>query len=512
MDTADRLVEIQQGLQKDPRRHSLWVVTGYVFCVLFAVLILVLTDPLGDGEWFWYSTLFRGGQRLYADLHLALQPMLPWEFSLFQNVFGTRWLPSQLIGICNALIFATGLVLVMRFLRWKGWQKALLLISCFVVTSDYVTFRFDDFHLASACFAVYSIFALLMLQQARTGRDHAVWLAVLGVLSGACITNRLNDGAALTCSVLFVVALSERRRKLRSASVVAAVAALTAIAVILSTGDTLRTWWNYTVTGAAAIKGGTGAILNYPLRLPASTVFLLWTAPKATGTAIWLLVLFALLALALVYRRGQDGRWRWGWLAGGAVLLAASALLLRHAFLDVALTQPIVRLLVLAMFVLCGVALVRQLRPPREAGEWQARRRELLLVVPMGQLLSIAMSAGHWYPNPFPPVAEFLLVLPIAFGEQLRRLPLKTIFLGMMIPFLITTSREKMRLPFGWFNYTAGPLKSPRLWYRHPVYGPMLIETGHLDFIQPVCQAIGSGFQRQRGVAVAAVSLCQLLL
>jgi hypothetical protein len=210
-------------------------------------------------------------------------------------------------------------------------------------------------------------------------------------------------------------------------------------------------------------------------------------------TAIWLLTLFALLALALVYGRRSDGRRRWSWLAGCLVLFASSALILRGAFLDVALTQPIVRLLVLAMFVLSATVLVRQCIPPPDAVASHVRRRELLLLIPMGQMLSIAMSAGHWYPNPFPPVAEFLLVLPIAFGEQLRRLPLKTIFLGMMAPFLITAAREKMRVPFDWWNYNVDSLKYPRVWFTHPVYGPMLLEKSHLDFILPVCRTIPSG-------------------
>jgi hypothetical protein len=471
---------------------GLWMPAAFLFCILFATLMVAITDPLGDGSWFWYAVMFRNGQRLYADLHLALQPILPLEFALFQRIFGTRWLPSRLLGVSNALVYAAGLVLVLRFLRWKPWQKALLLVLCFVVTSDFVTFRFDDYHILSACFAVYSIFALLMLQQARTTRERALWLALLGLLSGVCLTNRLNDGAALLACVLFIVLLTAPARRLLSAAVIAAIAALTAIAVILSTGDTLPTWWSYTVTGAAAIKGGAGSVLHYPLMLPAFTIFLLVTAHRATLIAIWLLFLFALLALALVYARRSNSPRRWIWLAACVALLAASALRLRGAFLDVALTQPIVRLLVLAMFVLSAAVLIRQLIRPSDAAASLARRRELLLLVPMGQLLSIAMSAGHWYPNPFPPVAEFLLVLPIAFGPQLSRLPLKTIFLGIMVPFLITALREKMRLPFDWWNYNVDSIKYPRVWYRHPVYGPMLIETSHLDFIQPVCRTIAS--------------------
>src|SRR5271165_5985811 len=97
----------------NPRQTRLWIAAAFTFCILFAVVVIALTDPVGDGSWFWYSVMFRNGQRLYADMHLALQPMLPLEFALFQKLFGIRWLPSRLLGLSNALIYATGLALVL---------------------------------------------------------------------------------------------------------------------------------------------------------------------------------------------------------------------------------------------------------------------------------------------------------------------------------------------------------------------------------------------------------------
>ncbi len=479
----------------NPQNSGPWTAAAFLLCLLFALLVIALTDPVGDGSWFWYSVMYRDGQRLYAGLHLALQPMLPLEFALFQRLFGTRWLPSRLLGLFNALLYSTGLALVLRFLPWKQWQRALLLLTTFVVTSDFITFRYDDYHVLSACFAVYSIFALLKLYDAPTPRRQTLWLAVLGLLSGACLTNRLNDGAALCGSVLFIVLLTQRPRRLLSAAIVAAVAALTSIAVVLATGDSLRAWWSYTVTGAAAIKGGTHAVLLYPLRLPIYTVFLLLASKRmATVGAVWSLILAAALVAAVRRVRRKDGTRSWPWIAAAAIALAGSALALHFAPDQ---TQSIIEVLVLAMVVLCAAVLIRQRTPLLHPSAPPTRRRELLLLVPMGQLVSIAMSSGHWYPNAFPPVAEFLLVLPfaappIALTPQLTRPRLKTLFLIVAAILLITTSQEKLHSPFGWWNYVAGSPSAPRVWYNHPTYGPMLIETGHLDFFSPVCQTIAT--------------------
>ena len=51
----------------------------FLFCVLFGLAMIANVQPAGDGVWFWYSWFFLGGKHLYADMHLALQPLFVLE-------------------------------------------------------------------------------------------------------------------------------------------------------------------------------------------------------------------------------------------------------------------------------------------------------------------------------------------------------------------------------------------------------------------------------------------------
>src|SRR5436305_2850713 len=72
--------------------HSLrkrrWQVFAVVFCVLFGSIFILNVHPIGDGLWFWYAILLRNGQRLYADMHLPLQPLFVLLTAWTQELLG----------------------------------------------------------------------------------------------------------------------------------------------------------------------------------------------------------------------------------------------------------------------------------------------------------------------------------------------------------------------------------------------------------------------------------------
>src|SRR5690348_7346798 len=92
-----------RGLRRRIPIFARWQVLVYLSCASFGILLVALIHTLGDGGWFWYSVMMRSGSHLYSDLHLPLQPLFPLELHAFQLVFGTRWLPSQMLGIFNVL-------------------------------------------------------------------------------------------------------------------------------------------------------------------------------------------------------------------------------------------------------------------------------------------------------------------------------------------------------------------------------------------------------------------------
>jgi hypothetical protein len=57
----------------------------------------------------------------------------------------------------------------------------------------------------------------------------------------------------------------------------------------------------------------------------------------------------------------------------------------------------------------------------------------------------------------------------------------------------VTAVTTKIRVPFSWQTYVYPPMFENRVWYKHPVYGPMYMERDQLKFILPICREIGQG-------------------
>ncbi len=472
----------------------LWESLAVLFCALFGIFLVLIIHPDGDGGWFWYSVLFRSGQRLYRDLHLALQPMLVLEMSSVQRMLGTKWFPSLAVGTINLVLHVTALMWVVRFCTWRQWQKALLLVCSFVTAIEFLIIRFDDYHVISLFLELYSA-ALLLLLSRKEEQRFWFWIAAgLGILSGLCITNRLNDGAALLGAVLFVLLWLPCAGGLKTASVTALSAGVTTVGIIALTGDSLSDWLLYSIQRAAALKGGTGHVLLYPLRLPWSTVTMLLENWRITVATVIPLLIAGVVAALVGRSRDADSPGMWTALRSrqGVVLaflvLAALPLVYRGG----AAARGMVGVGVLVLLFQVGWVLwrlcLRQIG--REPADWNPR--ELLLLLPMGQLVSSAMSAARFHPNSFPAIAAFLLLLPVALQRHMSGTRRKAFFLTLVAVLAISGFVDKMRTPFRWWNYHTASWTAKRVWYASPANGPMLVQQDELQLVEPVCHAVAT--------------------
>lgn len=58
-----------------------------VCCILFGLAMIANMQSAADGGWFWYAVFLGSHKRLYADMHLALQPLFVLE-SILPCVIG----------------------------------------------------------------------------------------------------------------------------------------------------------------------------------------------------------------------------------------------------------------------------------------------------------------------------------------------------------------------------------------------------------------------------------------
>jgi hypothetical protein len=461
-----------------------------VFCLLFGLAMIADTQTAGDGVWFWYATFLHSGKHLYRDMHLALQPLYVLETASFMALLGKGWLASKVPAVLHVAAYCIGLALVARSSKLPDRQKALVLACAFFVSIDFEAYRFDDYHVLADCFAVYSLVVLLKLQITSQAWRSDCLAAGLGVLSGLSLVTRLNDGAALFAGVAIAIAYMAQSRRLISLVLFSGAAALTVLLVVRLTGDSLHDYAMYSIFSAVGSKGGTVSVLAYPLRLPWNTLRFL--RDRQTFEFVVYCLGSALIWVVLI-----RPFWRTRRLGDFLKLLAGTIFILlpfhhfHGALLDTRLIVDLSAPGVLLVYGM-GLAVIVRLLYVRFAAAkipvWN--HREILLLIPLGQLASASMSSGGRHIGLYGPIAMMILLLPIASPLRLKSEPTRAFAFAIVAILTVHCVAYKYRYPYLWHSYKAGPLFAGRQWTRHPDYGPMIIEREELKFIEPICEAV----------------------
>ena len=133
-------------------RSNLFQTIAFVFCVLFGLALTANIEPAGDGVWFWYSFFLHSGIHLYADMHLALQPLYVLETSAFMGVLGKGWLVSKIPAVLHLVAYCLALLLLVRQSNLSDARKAILLACSFFVSIGFGAIVFGDYHVLADCF------------------------------------------------------------------------------------------------------------------------------------------------------------------------------------------------------------------------------------------------------------------------------------------------------------------------------------------------------------------------
>jgi hypothetical protein len=471
-------------------RETLYQSLMFLFCVLFGLAMIANTQTVGDGGWYWYAVSLHSGKRLYSDMHLALQPLFVLETASFLALLGKGWLVSKVPAVLHVVAYCVGLLLVARSSKLSDRQKALVLACAFFVSIDFVGYRFDDYHVLADCFQVYSLVVLLILEKTSESWPRQYLVAALGALSGLSLMTRLNDGAALFVGVAIAILCMAPSKRILSLALFGVTAALTVVLVVRLTGDSLHDYAMTAIFHAAESKGGAGSVLVYPLRLPWNTLRFLQNK-QHIGFAVYCLG-STLIWVVLIRPFWRTRRLLQFWkMVAGVIFILLPVKRFHGALLG---PDMIVDLSAVGVFVAYGLGLaviVRFLHWRFAAGTTNAwSRREILLLIPLGQLASASMSSGGVHIGLYAPIAMIILLLPIASPISLKMEPARAFAFAIVAILTVHCVAYKYRYPYLWHSYKAGPLFVGRQWYRHPDYGPMIIEREELKFIEPICEAV----------------------
>jgi len=466
-----------------------------LFCVLFGIAMIANTQLGGEAWWFWYANFFHNGSKLYADLHLPLQPLFVLETDAWMRLFGIKCLVTEIPSVIHVLVFSLGIFLILRESDWPDWQKAIVLTSAFLISIECTAYRIDDNHITADTFVFYSLVLLLAIAKADAVQRQFGLAAGLGLLSGLTITTRLNDGAALLVATGICLLVLTRKRKLLVAGLFVVAATLTVILVVKLTGDSLADYASNSIIKAAGAKGGTGSILTAPFRLFRNAlqmfhgrrwIFLWVVAMVAAGALIqrylkkgikYIIVVqlgiaCAAFALSSHYRREE--------LISGAFI----------SFLGV--------FLIVVNYLLLPLVASRFLISRMGSGKREWNPREILILLPLAELASASASTAAQTSNGFlfSQIAMLLLLIPVIQPFRRHAGWANASLVTIMALLGASAMTGKIRDPYSWLTVHSSPMFVNRQWYRHPVYGPMYIDSDLLHFIEPVCREIEEGNSR----------------
>ncbi len=472
-------------------RNTRYQTLVLVCCILFGVALIANVQSAADGAWFWYAVFLNSGRRLYADMHLALQPLFVLETATFLALFGKGWLASKIPSFLHLVAYCFGLYLLARHSRLPDWQRALLLACAFFVSIAFEGYRFDDYRVVADCFGLYSIILLLLIRKSIGAAQSFGIVVGLGVLSGLSLTTRPNDGGALVVGVVLGIFCMAPRKRLMSIALFGVISILTAASIVRLTGDSFHDYATYSIFHVAGIKGGAPHLLFAPLILP-------WNA-LLTLKVHW----FAALNL---YAFGAAAVWvfllRWPVAAGQhrrlirPVLLIVLILLplrIHHLYRGLFNSDFVFALTAIAIpaaYILGGMVFARFIRWLfLRLPDWNPA--EILLLLPLGQLASAAMSSGGHSEGLYQPLAVLMLLLPFASPIHIRK-ESRAFLLALVALLACSCAVDKVRIPYRWHSYRPEPMFVGRQWYRHPVYGPMIIETTQLEVFSRICNEVGT--------------------
>ncbi len=461
-----------------------------LFCLLFGIAMIVNVQLEGDAMWFLYARQFHLGTRLYADLHLPLQPLIILENAAWIRLFGIKVLVTEIPAMIHALVFSLAMFFILRESDWPDWQKAIVLASAFAISVYADAWRFDDFHIVMDTFTFFSVVFLLLLAKTDAGRQQIRLVVGLGILSGLAVTTRLNDGGALLVATGACLLVLARARKYRVASVFLVAAAVTSICVVKLTGDSFGDYFSNTVIRAAGAKGGTANILAGPYHLfftsfhkirGARWLFYWTIAMVATGAVVqhyWRTKFRYLVALQLG-------------IAGFAY--SCSSWLHRQELREGAYFFFAVYSAILVTYLLLPIVAAHYLASKMAGSKLGWNSREILILLPLAELASFSTSNTGIIALFLSPIALLLLLVPVLQPFRRQASWANATVVTIVALMGVYALADKIREPYGWMYFHAHPMFENRQWYRHPVYGPMYIDRDLLHFIGPICQEVEAG-------------------
>ncbi|RXH55573.1 hypothetical protein [Granulicella sibirica] len=467
-------------------RHTLrFQVLAIAACLVLGALMILNTQMGGEGMWFWYATVFHHGAKLYSGLHIVLQPLYLLETNAWMTLFGVKSFAYETPSILHCLALAIGILLILRECTWPDWQKAIFLLGTFVIIIDGHSYRFDDYHVVAEEIILFALLFMLYLARALEPRRQLIDSAALGILSGLAVTTRLTDGAALLVATAIIIPFLTRGKKLPALAVYFIAAALTLLFIVSLTGDTFSAYLSNSLIHAAGSKGGTGSILAAPFAMFVNTIKLAYNLRRRMTFDITVLfvigyliqrfwkpavpyiTLIQLTLATLIFYRDPQG------IQDGELIV-----------LLVLYLTPLMYLL--APLVAARFAIARASHTP-----WDPR--EAIVLLPLAEWASYsAGAAAEPVTNYYAPVSLLLLLIPTI--QPFRRLPIwvRYSIITVMAMAAFSGISSKYKTPYYWQNYRTTRMFERRVWYTHPTYGTLYIDSDLLNFSQMVCKDIGA--------------------
>jgi len=195
----------------------------------------------------------------------------------------------------------------------------------------------------------------------------------------------------------------------------------------------------------------------------------------------------------------------------GALLILAPLPYFYRSLLNPDLLLAMSTLGVFAIYGLGVFAFLRYLRWEISGRTWEWDSREILMITPLGQMVSTAASSGgvHW--GVYEPWAMLIVILPIASPVRLKSEKMRATLVGVGAILLVCSANLPVHRAVRVAQHAAaddvrGPPVVPAsgIWADGDRDQPVAVHRAHLRS--------GEAGRRSHGISVAAILLRKLLL
>lgn len=441
-----------------------------------AVVLLVYTMGPADGTWVLYGREILSGRKLYSELGITAQPVMPLIGSIIVKAFGSDFIPGKLVFVPLIIIYVWLLSRAVSHIETSVIKRAVLIFSLFFIGIHFEAYRFDDYHAV----ANIGILSGILLSMGEIKSPRKKYELLMGVVSALTFLTRVNEGLVmLACGLALTFVRPSVSNYVRCSRIFVLMTTFSLIVffVLYLVGENISAWYFATIANASGAKGGIGHLVLAPISLVTKSIR--YVFENITSNIYLLVYFFGFVIMSFGALIKKSKRFNLIISALGVVLLLLAG---RRTDLIAFSSASMVVVLFLMFLYMLATALVGS-----SGYRLKLYNKNLLIIYPVGLYAFGALSSGgHFFGLYFPLSIAILYVIYANSSVMCNQL-----ILAFIIVLGVSGTNFRINNPYSWHSYHLESILSDQYVAEvNNALGFHIVTKELKGLVVPVCDAI----------------------